>query len=189
MMGSAKATAAMLMIIVSAMVMIRAWTRMLLALSRLFSPLRLATRAETATFKEIKTARQMNFGWVVSPTAAMAKEPRELTITVSISPTNATRKDSKMEGQATSRALRNIARPGGMSPKGSEPWRKRFTSNNRSAREPAAAMKPPSFQNKSCVENNFTIKLFPTQLIFRKSAISTTSAQPGYTVYWSWPPR
>ena len=87
------------------------------ALSRFPSPFRLATMADTATFREMKTARPMNFGWVVSPTAAMAYTPRELTIKVSTIPTRLTRKDSMMDGHAMRTVPDKISRSAGSSPK------------------------------------------------------------------------
>ena len=51
-------------------------------------------------------ARPINFGCVVSPTAATAFDPRELTINESTSPANATKNDSIIAGTA----IRIVAR-------------------------------------------------------------------------------
>ena len=64
------------------------------------SPFRLATSAETATFAAVKAASPINFGWVVSPTAATACAPTRLTISESTMPISATKKDSNTDGHA-----------------------------------------------------------------------------------------
>ncbi len=71
-----------------------------LASACLPSPLRRATKAETATPVAKKRASPTNLGCVVKPTAATALAPRELTIKESTSPASATKKDSTIAGQA-----------------------------------------------------------------------------------------
>lgn len=71
-----------------------------LASSRRPSPRLRATKAERDTLIAMKTDNAINFGCAVSPTAATAEEPRELTISESNSPANAMKKDSKMAGHA-----------------------------------------------------------------------------------------
>ena len=72
MIGSANTTHRVLITAVIPSVISSACIRIRLALSRSSSPRRRATSAETATFKERKNAKPINFGWVVSPTAVMA---------------------------------------------------------------------------------------------------------------------
>ena len=48
-----------------------------------------------------KSVRPMNFGWLVSPTAATAEGPISDTIIVSIMPARVTKKLSAMAGHAT----------------------------------------------------------------------------------------
>ena len=115
-MGPAKATKTALTATVSSKVTNRAMRTSRLALSRSPAPLRRATMADTATFMERKTARPKNLGWVESPTAAMANEPREPTMIVSTRPARHTKKDSNTEGQATFKASRTMRPLGGTSP-------------------------------------------------------------------------
>ena len=102
--GSAKMSARAVITTVSTTVIKIACTRTRFAPSRSPSPLRRATMALTATFTERKTARQMNFGCLVRPMAAMAAAPSDDTIMVSTTLTSATRKDSSVEGHATRNA-------------------------------------------------------------------------------------
>ena len=69
----------------------------------------------------------MNFGWVQSPTAVMAWEPKLPTIMVSTMPTKAIKKDSTIEGQAIETELRINSLCGGISPSGSLPRSARLT--------------------------------------------------------------
>ena len=69
------------------------------------SPFRRATSADTATFIEKKNDSPINFGWFVSPTAAIASFPKLETINVSISPVSVIKKLSKTDGHATFIAL------------------------------------------------------------------------------------
>ncbi len=83
-------------------------TRYSLACRWSCSPLRRATRADTATLIPKKRVRPMNFGWTVSPTAAIAVSPSADTIMVSIIPARVTKSISAIAGQATDKALRLI---------------------------------------------------------------------------------
>ena len=76
-------------------------TRISLAACCLFSPKRLATRAEIATFAAMNSASPGNFGCVVRPTAATALAPSVLTIKVSTIPASAIKKDSQTAGHAS----------------------------------------------------------------------------------------
>ena len=121
MIGSAKATQTTLTMTVMTRVIMSACISTRLAASRSPSPFRCATIAETATLSEMKKASPINFGWVVSPTAAIAASPSPLTMMVSINPTSATRKDSKMEGHAILMVVFKIVRSEGISPAGCVP--------------------------------------------------------------------
>ena len=76
-----------------------------LASCRFPSPLRLATSADMDTLAAINRESPMNLGCVVSPTAATAWYPRELTIKESTRPAKAAKKDSSIAGHAISRVF------------------------------------------------------------------------------------
>ena len=75
-------------------------SRIRFASSFFCSPRRLATSADMETLIAINSASPMNLGCVVSPTAATAYEPMELTISESIMPASDTKKDSHTAGHA-----------------------------------------------------------------------------------------
>ena len=99
-MGSAKKTQAMLINVPTARVKAAAIKSTWLAPYWSFSPRRLATRADTETLVAMKMHSPMNLGWVVSPTAATASGPMELTIRESTIPARAIKKDSMTAGHA-----------------------------------------------------------------------------------------
>ena len=151
----------------SRMVTARAWLSTRLALSRSSWPLRRATMAETATFMERKRARAMNLGWVQRPTAAMAAEPSVPTMMVSMTPTRATRKDSRMEGQAIWRVSRRIRGAGGISPLGSSrPRRLRPSKSRRRAWNKGS----PAFGGNSPCFLCITTFLIPIVPLFWRNA-------------------
>ena len=98
--GSAKTTANTLINAAAPRMNTRKVARIPLAPSLFPSPLRRATRADMDTLAAKKSASPTILGWVVSPTAATAEEPRELTIRESTSPAKAVKKDSNTAGQA-----------------------------------------------------------------------------------------
>ena len=100
MIGPARVTKHILRIMADTMIKSTAVSMISLAESLRCSPRLLATSADIETFSAKKRASPKSLGCVVSPTAATEAEPRELTISESINPANAIKKDSIIAGHA-----------------------------------------------------------------------------------------
>ena len=100
MIGLASSTNPILNITAATTIKITAVYRIRFASSCLSSPRLLATNADTATLSAKNKDNPTNLGCVVSPTAATASAPRELTIRESTKPAKAVKKDSIMAGHA-----------------------------------------------------------------------------------------